>query len=499
MCPITILHPYGDRRQGDTYPPLLYPGIDAGFGWFPGVDLDLYFGGWGGWGWGGWGWMPNWYGGNIFIDHSFFHRYGFRDFGGGPLGRSQWEHNPEHRLGVPYGNRQVASRFGRGGALGGANGRFSGARSRALGRGAAAPQQRFGNRGFEQRGWTGKHSVFGGYHNGGMARSQSDRGFSSIGGGRGGGFRGGRGGGFGGGRGGGFGGEDTAEGGADTMAGKLSILGAAMALASAMPLVAQERFDSAQAAAEAVIDAAEKHDSARLSAIFGPSAKSVLTCGDAAQDRSEQTEFTRLARAKHRLEISLANPNRAILAIGDEDWPFPVPIVQANGKWSFDASETPAEMRARRIGADELDAIEICRGYVEAQMKYASEDRQKDGMLEYADHLMSTPGRHDGLYWNGAPEPLIPAGMAHAAWDAVRNGRAKPYHGYYFRVLEAQGPNAPAGAHNYLAKGKLIGGFGLVAWPADYGVTGVYTFIVNQDGVVYQKDIEPPRASRPYL
>ena len=185
-----------------AYPPLLYPGVDVGFGWDPGIDLGLYFGGWGGWGWGGWGWAPNWYGGNIYIDHSFFNRYGFRNFqGGGPFGNSVWAHNPDHRLGVPYANREMANRFARSGAYGGA-------RVQSFNRGEFVPQQRFGNPGFEQRGWTGNHSVFGGYHNGGMARMQSDRGFSSMGaertfGGFGGGMRGG---GFGGARGGGFGG-----------------------------------------------------------------------------------------------------------------------------------------------------------------------------------------------------------------------------------------------------------------------------------------------------
>ncbi len=182
------------------YPPLLYPGIDVGLGWFPGIDIGLYFGGWGGWGWGGWGWYPNWYGGGIFIDHSFFHRYGFQHFheGGGALGRSAWTHDPGHRLGVPYANREVASRYGRnGGVSGGEASRFSGARAQSSNRGEAAPQQRLGNRGFEQRGWTGNHSAFGGYHNGGMTRMQSDHGFSSMGAGRssggfgGGGMRGG--------------------------------------------------------------------------------------------------------------------------------------------------------------------------------------------------------------------------------------------------------------------------------------------------------------------
>ncbi len=186
-----------------AYPPLVYPGIDAGFGWYPGIDLGLYFGGWGGWGWGGWGWAPNWYGGSIYTDNSFFHRYGFRNFGGGGmLGNSAWMHNPGHRLGVPYANRAVAGRFTRNGALGGEADRFAGART--AGRAALPAQQRFRNPGFEQRGWTANHSVFGGYHNGGMARMQSDRGFSSMGAGRtfGGGMRSG---GFGGGmRGGGM-------------------------------------------------------------------------------------------------------------------------------------------------------------------------------------------------------------------------------------------------------------------------------------------------------
>ena len=271
----------------------------------------------------------------------------------------------------------------------------------------------------------------------------------------------------------------------------------AMAIACAAPLFAQERFDSPEAAAQALIDAVDKHDPTRISAIFGAQAKGVLTSGKPEQDRDEQTEFARLARAKHRLEISTMHPNRAILAIGDEDWPFPVPIVRANGKWSFDASEAPVEMRARRIGADELDAIEICHGYVDAQLKYASEDRDKDGILEYATRLVSTPGRHDGLYWEGAGEPLIPADLAHAAGDGAARGKAKPYHGYYFRVLDAQGSHAPGGAHNYLLKEKLVGGFGLVAWPAEYEVTGIHTFIVNQDGVVYQKDIAPVAGKPP--
>jgi hypothetical protein len=176
------------------YPPLIYPGIAVGWGWFPGIDIGLYFGGWGGWGWGGWGWGCNWFGGGIFIDHSFFHRYGFHDYGGGALGRSAWAHDPAHRLGVPYANREVANRF-TGRPVGGfRNAPEERSEERSNSGERATSRERMGSPGFEQRGYTGKHSVFGGYHNGGATRMQSDRGFSSFGGGRsfgGGGFGGG--------------------------------------------------------------------------------------------------------------------------------------------------------------------------------------------------------------------------------------------------------------------------------------------------------------------
>lgn len=187
------------------YPPLAYPGIDVGFSWGPGIDLGLYFGGWGGWGWGGWGWTPDWYGRGIIMDHSFFHRYGFRHFHDEPIGRSAWVHNPEHRLGLPYANRQVAGRFA---APRTETRAFAGGGNRNVFAARPSPQQRFGSRGFEQRGWTQNRGVFGGYHNGGATRMQSDHGFGSMGAARTGGFRGPAGGGFRGGgvRGGGAGG-----------------------------------------------------------------------------------------------------------------------------------------------------------------------------------------------------------------------------------------------------------------------------------------------------
>jgi hypothetical protein len=252
---------------------------------------------------------------------------------------------------------------------------------------------------------------------------------------------------------------------------------------------AQQAFDSPDAAAQAVIEAADKHDTARLAAIFGPQGNAILTSGNPDQDRAEQSEFSKLAREKHQLITDPRNSGRVILSIGDEDWPFPVPIVRTKEKWRFDCSQAGVEMQARRIGTNELDAIEICAGYVDAQRKYASEDHDKDGVLEYASHMMSTGDRHDGLYWVG-DEPLVPRGLVDATWDGSKTA-TKPYHGYYFRIIDGQGAHAPGGAHSYRAKDKLMGGFGLVAWPAEYGVSGIHTFMVNQSGVIYQKDATP--------
>jgi Protein of unknown function (DUF2950) len=260
--------------------------------------------------------------------------------------------------------------------------------------------------------------------------------------------------------------------------------------------VAPQRFDSADAAAQALIDGTEKHDKARLAAIFGSQGSAILTSGSPDQDRAEQAEFSKLAATKHKLIPDPRNSNRVILSIGDQDWPFPVPIVNANGKWAFDASEGHVEMQARRIGANELDAIEICAGFVDAELKYASEDHDKDGVMQYATHMKNAADGNDGLFAENGGNSLVPRGLVDATSDGT-NKALKAYHGYYFRILDAQGPHAPGGAHTYLAKHKLVGGFGLVAWPAQYGVTGILTFIVNQDGVIYQKDIAPPAAGAP--
>jgi hypothetical protein len=261
--------------------------------------------------------------------------------------------------------------------------------------------------------------------------------------------------------------------------------------------IAQERkaaspknFDSPDAAVRALIDATSKNDSAELAAVLGSNGQGILTSGDASQDQAERREFAQLAAARHRLERSAMKAGTMILLVGDQDWPFPVPLVKAGEHWHFDPAIGALEVRARRVGADELDAIEICAGYVEAQQAYAAQHRSGAATMEYARAILSSPGQKDGLYQPGASPELVPQGFADAAVETPGR-KAKPYHGYYFRVLTEQGPNAPGGPHKYVAGKFMIGGFGLVAWPAEYGVTGVHTFIVNQDDTVYEKDLGP--------
>jgi hypothetical protein len=236
-------------------------------------------------------------------------------------------------------------------------------------------------------------------------------------------------------------------------------------------------FDSPEAAVQALIDATSKNDSAELAAVLGSKGQGLLTSGDASKDEAERKEFAQLASAKHGLEPSAMKAGIMILVVGDQNWPFPVPLVQKDQRWRFDAAMGAMEVRARRVGADELDAIEICAGYVEAQRAYAAQRRSGAATMEYAKTIK-----------NGLSPELVPEAFAEAAMDTPGH-KAKPYHGYYFRVLKEQGPNAPGGPHKYVAGKYMIGGFALVAWPAEYGVTGVHTFIVNQDNTVYEKDL----------
>jgi hypothetical protein len=270
----------------------------------------------------------------------------------------------------------------------------------------------------------------------------------------------------------------------------LYALCAAVAAQTSQP-AQQKTFDSPDDAAKALIAAAESNDTAALNAMFGPKGASILTSGDAAQDKAEREEFVSIAHQKYQIEPDSMNRDRLILSIGDDDWPFPVPLVKANGKWSFDTAMGTTMVRARRIGADEMDAIEICTGYAAAEQEYA----EKHGGVEYARRMMSSPGKDDGLY--SEKNPLVPREFADAAADGVSNLNPKRYHGYYFKVLTAQGPDASGGSHSYLVKDMLMGGFALVAWPAQYGITGVHSFIVSHDGVVYQANLG--RSSTPQV
>ena len=262
--------------------------------------------------------------------------------------------------------------------------------------------------------------------------------------------------------------------------------------ASAIPPDAGPRaFDTPQQAADALVKAAEADDVPALLAMMGPEGKDIVSSGDPVQDKNNLARFAKKARAKMKVVFDLADPKRAILVVGDDDWPMPVPIVKTGGKWRFDAKQGREEVVARRIGGNELKAIALLRGYVEAQHEYASETHDDSGALQYAQRSISTPGKHDGLsWWNPDGTPGGPMGDEIAkALAAGYTSKTEPYNGYFFRILTAQGPAARLGARNYVVNGAMIGGFAMIAWPAQYGVTGVQTFEVNNDGVVYQKDL----------
>ena len=264
--------------------------------------------------------------------------------------------------------------------------------------------------------------------------------------------------------------------------------------------VKQKTFASAEEAVKALIDAAKAGNQEELMAIFGPAAKDVLSSGDAVEDRTVRERFVRAYEAKNALVQD--GDARAVLQIGPHDWPFPIPIVKKNQQWSFDTKKGKEELNNRRIGRNELSTIQTCLAYVDAQREYAAKDRDTDGLFEYAQKFVSTPGTKDGLYWEAKPgDEESPFGDLFAR--ATREGYKKtdnkptPYHGYYFKILKAQGKNAPGGAYDYVVKGRMIGGFGMVAYPANYGVSGVMTFVVNHDGIVYEKNLGKDTAKMP--
>jgi Protein of unknown function (DUF2950) len=267
----------------------------------------------------------------------------------------------------------------------------------------------------------------------------------------------------------------------------------AQAKPSDTPSQSQKTFSSPKEAAGALISAAEKDDIPAMQEIFGPAGEDLLSTEDPVQDKNIVAEFVAEAHQKNSVNIDPKNPNRAILVIGNRDWPMPIPIVKKDGKWFFDTKAGRQEMLFRRIGANELDAIEICRSYVESQHEYAMERHDGSEVNQYAQKVMSTPGKHDGLVWRN-PDGTLGGPRAEELADALAEGytdHSKPFHGYYFKILKGQGPAAPLGKMDFVIEGAMIGGFALVAAPADYRVTGVKTFIVGYEGTVYQKDLGP--------
>ncbi|MGA3006962.1 MAG: DUF2950 domain-containing protein [Opitutaceae bacterium] len=252
-------------------------------------------------------------------------------------------------------------------------------------------------------------------------------------------------------------------------------------------------FASPDEAIQALKAATKAKDKAALHEIFGPQVHELLS-GDKVQDA---TEFASFAKAI----AQMCNPvhegdDKIVLYIGGENWPFPIPLVKQNGQWFFDTASGKEEILNRRIGEDELTAIGVCHAYVVAQREYASEDRAGDGVLKYAQKFMSTPGKKDGLYWDPVGnEPLSPFGplVAQAREEGYgpnhQKGQPHPFHGYIFKILKAQGPAAPGGAYNYIINGNMIAGFALVAYPSRWGASGIMTFIVNQEGKVYQANL----------
>jgi hypothetical protein len=252
-------------------------------------------------------------------------------------------------------------------------------------------------------------------------------------------------------------------------------------------------FATAQEAADALIEAAEKFDEAGLVEILGPDSYDIIHTGEPARDREVAQKFAEQARVKKAVKLQPKNPRRAILEIGEDDWPFAVPIVKVGTTWSFDTKAGRQELLYRRIGGNELDAIAVCRGYVEAQHEYALQKRGTTGMNQYAQRIISTPGTQDGLAWQNADgkwDGPVGEKVANAIAKGYSN-RSEPYHGYFFKVLKGQGPAAPLGEMDFVVKGAMIGGFALIAFPAQYRISGVQTFMVSHDGVVYQKDLGP--------
>jgi hypothetical protein len=261
---------------------------------------------------------------------------------------------------------------------------------------------------------------------------------------------------------------------------------------AASPTPAQPSFATPEEAVAALIAAAEKADTEGVQNLLGPGTADLLSSGDPVEDKRARDAF--LARYHSYNELVAGSPNELVLMVGEDRWPLPIPLVRAGGRWSWDGEAGARELIVRRIGANELRTIDVMHGFVAAERDYAAKGHDGAAAGAYAQKLRSTPGKQDGLYWEVAagktPSPAGPAlAAANSEGYAVKGGGSSPYHGYLFRILTSQGPDANGGARDHLVNGKLTGGFALLAYPAAYGVSGVMTFMVNQDGVVWQRDL----------
>lgn len=277
---------------------------------------------------------------------------------------------------------------------------------------------------------------------------------------------------------------------------------AAVLLALSSPAVygaaRQQQFKSADEAVQMLVAAVKAGDTKAMLNILGPTAKPLIDSGDPVADRASWERFVASYDEAHAL---VKQGDATVLQIGSDEWPFPIPLVEHEGSWHFDTPAGQQEIIDRRVGRNELSAAQVCLAYVDAQREYYLRNPQDAKLAQYAQKLPSSPGKHDGLYWpTKEGEPSSPLGplITQARGEGYKqagSGAGAPYHGYFYHILKAQGPDAPGGAYDYIVRGAMMGGFGLVAYPAEYGNSGVMTFIVNHDGVVYEKDLGPDTAA----
>ena len=260
--------------------------------------------------------------------------------------------------------------------------------------------------------------------------------------------------------------------------------------ASGAPAAAQKRFSSPEKAVQTLVAAVRANDVKEMIAILGPGSKELVSSGDELADKVGREKFLKAYDQKNTLQHGAQG--KMTLCTGDDNWPMPIPIVKKGTTWVFDAREGKQQILNRRIGRNELHVMDVLHAYVDAQLEYASKNWSGSGSVEFAQKIVSSAGNHDGLYWeatNGEEQSPLGPLVAKAAKEGYANPELNPFHGYYFRVLKGQGKHAGGGAYNYVVKEKMILGFGLIAYPAEYGNSGVMTFIVNQEGTIYQKNL----------